>query len=58
MGRPYKTSIIANHKGQMKLVVLQCGEVENIIKAGKMRKEIEEQCCFAHPELLELDYDT
>lgn len=58
MGKPYKTSLITKHKGQTKLVVINCGEVKNIIKMGKMRKEIESQCCFAHPELLELDYDT
>ena len=57
-GQPFKTSIVTPHKGQNKLVVLNCGEIKNIIKAGMLRKEIEDQCCFAHPELLEGDYDS
>jgi len=30
-----------------------CGRIEKIIEKGLLPKEIEDQCCFAHPELLE-----
>lgn len=30
-----------------------CGQIKDIIASGRMRKDIEDQCCFAHPELLE-----
>ncbi len=29
-----------------------CGHVEEIIASGAMPKEIMDQCCYAHPELL------
>jgi len=30
-----------------------CGRVDDLIKSGMMPKSIEDQCCYAHPELLE-----
>jgi hypothetical protein len=30
-----------------------CGRIEEIIASGAMPSEIMEQCCYAHPELLE-----
>jgi hypothetical protein len=36
-----------------KMKSFQCGRIEDIIRAGGLRKDIEDQCCIAHPELLE-----
>jgi hypothetical protein len=33
-----------------------CGRIEEIIISGAMPKEIMNQCCYAHPELLEKEY--
>lgn len=37
-------------------VSYHCGQIRDILKRGELRKEIEAQCCIAHPELLEADY--
>lgn len=34
-----------------------CGKIVEVIKAGLLPQDIEAQCCYAHPELLEMDYD-
>lgn len=30
-----------------------CGHIKDIIASGSLPEEIEAQCCYAHPELLE-----
>lgn len=32
-----------------------CGRIEEIVASGGMPKEIESQCCYAHPELLDIE---
>lgn len=32
-----------------------CGHVKTIIANGHMAKEVEAQCCYAHPELLDVE---
>jgi hypothetical protein len=34
-----------------------CGKIADVIKAGLLPQDIEAQCCYAHPELLEMDDD-
>lgn len=35
-----------------KMVVFECGTIEELISSKTLAPEIEAQCCFAHPELL------
>lgn len=32
-----------------------CGHVKDIIEKGWMPKDVEAQCCYAHPELLDME---
>jgi hypothetical protein len=32
-----------------------CGHIENIIASNELPKEIRKVCCYAHPELLDLE---
>ena len=32
-----------------------CGHIEKVIAKGLLPKEIEDVCCYAHPELLEVE---
>lgn len=40
-------------KGELRPFI--CGKIMDVIQAGLLPKEIEAQCCYAHPELLTRD---
>lgn len=35
-----------------------CGKIMDVIAAGLLPKAIEDQCCYAHPELLKTDLSS
>lgn len=51
---PYSFSdIVKDSNNDLQLIRVDCGRIEQMIKDGVLPKWIEDQCCFAHPELLE-----
>lgn len=52
---PYSFSTLATRGDRLHVISASCGRIEEIIAAGALPKWIEDQCCFAHPELLEVD---
>jgi hypothetical protein len=43
--------------GNIDIIQAKCGLIKQILKNKGLPKEIEDQCCFAHPELLEREYE-
>ena len=50
---PYYFTVIDNN---FAVHSYRCGYIKQIIAENKLPKWIEDQCCHAHPELLEVDH--
>lgn len=49
----WKTDRLRTVDGDPVVMPFYCGRIEDLIGAGVLHPEVESQCCYAHPELLE-----
>lgn len=50
----WKSKVRRDIDGELITFPFYCGHIENIIAEGGLPEEIAKQCCYAHPELLEM----
>jgi len=53
LNQPYSFSKKLRRGDKLFVINTKCGRIEDLIKNHTLPKEIEDQCCFAHPELLQ-----
>ena len=51
----WKSKVRKDIDGEGLTYPFYCGRVEEIIASGAMPKDVMDQCCYAHPELLEVE---
>ncbi len=44
------------HINERQTIEFKCGRIEQLLEKKHLPPEVEAQCCFAHPKLLQEDY--